>query len=104
MITKVNVTGNQATVILSGDSEGAAGYDYVISTDRDCITNKDYTSVNKNQVSTSTTFKYVQQETYYAYCHAWKRDENGKKYSATGQMHIHSLYLQSHRMLRSSQA
>ena len=79
MITKVNVTGNQATVILSGDSEGAAGYDYVISTDRDCITNKDYTSVNKNQVSTSTTFKYVQQETYYAYCHAWKRDENGKK-------------------------
>ena len=40
MITKVNVTGNQATVILSGDSEGAAGYDYVISTDRDCITIK----------------------------------------------------------------
>ena len=79
MISKVTVTGNKATVILSGDSEGAAGYDYVISTDRDCITNKDYTSVNKNQVSTSTTFKYVQQETYYAYCHAWKRDENGKK-------------------------
>ena len=79
MISKVAVTGNKATVILSGDSEGAAGYDYVISTDRDCITNKDYTSVNKNQVSTSTTFKYVQQETYYAYCHAWKRDENGKK-------------------------
>ena len=79
MISKVTVTGNKATVILSGDSEGAAGYDYVISTDRDCITNKDYASVNKNQVSTSTTFKYVQQETYYAYCHAWKRDENGKK-------------------------
>ena len=79
MISKVTVTGNKATVILSGDSEGAAGYDYVISTDRDCITNKDYTSVHKNQVSTSTTFKYVQQETYYAYCHAWKRDENGKK-------------------------
>ena len=79
MISDVKVVGNKATVILSGDSEGAAGYDYVISTDRDCITNKDYTSVNKNQVSTSTTFKYVQQGVYYAYCHAWKRNENGKK-------------------------
>ena len=79
MITKVNVTGNKATVVLSGDADGAAGYDYVISTDRDCITNKDYDSISKNQVSTSTNFKYVQQGTYYAYCHAWKRDENGKK-------------------------
>ena len=79
MISEVNVTGNKATVILSGEADGAAGYDYVISTDRDCITNKDYASVNKNQVQTSTTFKYVQQGTYYAYCHAWKRDENGKK-------------------------
>ena len=79
MISSVKVVGNKATAILSGDSDGAAGYDYVISTDRDCITNKDYASVNKNQVSTSTTFKYVQQGTYYAYCHAWKRDANGKK-------------------------
>ena len=79
MISNVKVVGNKATVILSGDTDGAAGYDYVISTDRDCITNKDYTSVNKNQVQTSTTFKYVQQGTYYAYCHAWKRDANGKK-------------------------
>ena len=79
MINNVTVVGNKATVILSGDVEGASGYDYVISTDRDCITNKDYTSVNKNQVKTSTTFEYVGQNTYYAYCHAWKRDENGKK-------------------------
>ena len=79
MISSVKVVGNKATAILSGDTEGAAGYDYVISTDRDCITNKDYDSVNKNQVQTSTTFKYVQQGTYYAYCHAWKRDANGKK-------------------------
>jgi len=79
MISSVKVVGNKATAILSGDSDGAAGYDYVISTDRDCITNKDYASVNKNQVQTSTTFKYVQQGTYYAYCHAWKRDANGKK-------------------------
>ncbi|MCG4587212.1 hypothetical protein L0P56_17175, partial [Anaerosalibacter bizertensis] len=40
MISSVKVVGNKATAILSGDSEGAAGYDYVISTDRDCITNK----------------------------------------------------------------
>ena len=79
MISSVKVVGNKATAILSGDTDGASGYDYVISTDRDCITNKDYDSVNKNQVQTSTTFKYVQQGTYYAYCHAWKRDENGKK-------------------------
>ncbi|MBU5681819.1 hypothetical protein [Blautia sp. MSJ-9] len=79
MISSVKVVGNKATAILSGDVEGASGYDYVISTDRDCITNKDYASVNKNQVQTSTTFKYVQQGTYYAYCHAWTRDENGKK-------------------------
>ena len=79
MISSVKVVGNKATAILSGDTEGAAGYDYVISTDRDCITNKDYASVNKNQVQTSTTFKYVQKGVYYAYCHAWTRDENGKK-------------------------
>ena len=79
MISNVVVTGNKANVILSGEVEGASGYDYVISTDRDCITNKDYTSVNKNQVKTNTTFEYVGQNTYYAYCHAWKRDENGKK-------------------------
>ena len=79
MISSVKVVGNKATAILSGDTEGAAGYDYVISTDRDCITNKNYDSISKNQVQTSTTFKYVQQGTYYAYCHAWKRDANGKK-------------------------
>ena len=79
MISNVKVVGNKATVILSGESEGAAGYDYVISTDRDCITNKDYDAVNKNQVKTESTFEYVGQGTYYAYCHAWKRDENGKK-------------------------
>ena len=79
MISDVKVVGNKATVILSGDAEGASGYDYVISTDRDCITNKDYDSISKNQVQTSTTFKYVNKGVYYAYCHAWTRDENGKK-------------------------
>ena len=79
MISNVKVVGNKATVILSGEASDAAGYDYVIATDRDCITNKAYDGVSKNQATTSTSFKYVQQGTYYAYCHAWKRDENGKK-------------------------
>ena len=79
MISNVKVVGNKATVILSDEVEGASGYDYVISTDADCITNKNYTAVNKNQAKTSTAFKYVDKGTYYAYCHAWTRDANGKK-------------------------
>ena len=81
MISSVKVVGNKATVVLSGESDGATGYDYVISTDRDCITNKDYDSVNKNQVKTDTTFDYVGQGTYYAYCHAWKRVDGKKVFS-----------------------
>ena len=79
MISNVKVVGNKATVILSDEVDGASGYDYVISTDKDCITNKNYAAVNKNQAKTSTAFKYVDQGTYYAYCHAWTRDANGKK-------------------------
>ena len=79
MISNVKVFRNGATAVLSGESDGASGYDYVISTDRDCITNKNYYSISKNQVKTSTSFKYVDQGIYYAYCHAWTRDENGKK-------------------------
>ena len=79
VISSVKVVGNKATVILSGDAEGASGYDYVISTDKDCTTSKDYDAISKNQVQTSTAFKYVQKGTYYAYCHAWTRDKNGKK-------------------------
>ena len=78
VIAEVNVSGNNATVVLSGESDGATGYDYVISTDRDCINNKDYDKVNKNILSTETTFTYTQQGVYYAYCHAWKR-VNGEK-------------------------
>ena len=79
VISSVKVVGNKATVILSGDAEGASGYDYVISTDKNCTTSKDYDAISKNQVQTSTSFKYVQKGTYYAYCHAWTRDKNGKK-------------------------
>ena len=79
MISNVKVVGNKATVVLSDEVDGASGYDYVISTDKDCITKKNYAAVNKNQAKTSTAFKYVDQGTYYAYCHAWTRDANGKK-------------------------
>ena len=78
-IADVKVVGNKATVILAGEADGASGYDYVISTDENCTASKDYDGVNKNQVQTFTSFKYVQKGTYYAYCHAWTRDKNGKK-------------------------
>ena len=80
-ITEVKVNGNNATVVLSGESDGATGYDYVISTDRDCINNKDYDKVNKNILSTQATFTYTQQGVYYAYCHAWKRVDGVKVFS-----------------------
>ena len=81
MITDVKVTGNKATVVLSGESDGATGYDYVISKDKDCITNKDYAAVNKNRLTTTTDFTYVEQGTYYAYCHSWKRVNGVKVFS-----------------------
>ena len=77
MITNVKVVGNKATVVLSGEAEGASGYDYVISKANDTAT--DRVDVTKNQVKTTGDFNYVQQGTYYAYCHAWTRDANGKK-------------------------
>ncbi|MGN8779079.1 hypothetical protein ACTNDS_09080 [Blautia sp. HCP3S3_C12] len=79
VITNISITGNKATVVLGGESANATGYDYVISADRDCITNKNYGAVTKNQVKTTGSFEYVQQGTYYAYCHAWKRGADGKK-------------------------
>ena len=30
-------------------------------------------------IKTNGAFTYVQEGTYYAYCHAWRRDENNKK-------------------------
>ena len=77
VISGVNVVGNKATVILSGESDGASGYDYVISKANDYSTER--VDVTKNQIKTTGDFKYVQQGTYFAYCHAWTRDANGKK-------------------------
>ncbi|WP_026650194.1 hypothetical protein [Blautia wexlerae] len=79
MIDRINVSGNKATVILSDEAEGASGYDYVISTSNDPTDKDARIDVVKNQVQTYANFKYVPQGMYYAYCHAWTRDENGKK-------------------------
>ena len=79
VITNVEVSGNNAALILSGDVEGASGYDYVISASKDPSDKDARLDVVKNQVQTTANFKYVPQGTYYAYCHAWTRDENGKK-------------------------
>ena len=78
-ISGFNVSGNKVTVILSDEAEGATGYDYVISRSKDPSDKEARVDVVKNQVQTLANFKYVPQGMYYAYCHAWKRDENGKK-------------------------
>nr|WP_303243395.1 hypothetical protein [uncultured Blautia sp.] len=77
VISGVKVVGNKATVILSGEADGASGYDYVISKANDTTTAR--VDVTKNQVKTTGDFNYVQQGTYYAYCHAWRRNAEGKK-------------------------
>ena len=77
MISNVVVKGNVATPVLSGDVDGAVGYDYVIATEEDYANGR--VDISKNILKTNTNFYYVQKGTYYAYCHAWKRDANGKK-------------------------
>ena len=77
LLTNVVVKGNTATPVLSGDVDGAVGYDYVIATEEDYKNGR--VDISKNVLKTNTNFYYVQEGTYYAYCHAWKRDENGKK-------------------------
>ena len=96
MISSVKVVGNKATVILSGEAEGATGYDYVISKDRDCINNKNYASVNKNQVKTTTDFTYVQQGPIMHTATLGNAVLTVRRYLVTGPTHSHSLYLQSH--------
>ena len=77
LLTNVIVKGNTATPVLSSEVDGAVGYDYVIATEEDYKNGR--IDVSKNVLKTNTKFYYVQEGTYYAYCHAWKRDENNKK-------------------------
>ena len=77
MIKEVKVVGNKATVVLSDKVENAEGYDFVIATEADYKNGR--VDITKNQLKTSGDFTYVQKGVYYAYCHAWKRDENNQK-------------------------
>lgn len=80
VIESVKVSGNKATVKLTGAVENAEGYDYVIGK-KDCITTGNYADVRKNK-GTATKFSYVQKGTYYAYCHAWKKVDGKKVFGA----------------------
>ena len=77
MISNVVVKGNTVTPVLSSEVDEAVGYDYVIATEEDYKNGR--VGVSKNILKTNTDFHYVQQGTYYAYCHAWKRNAEGKK-------------------------
>ena len=77
MISDVKVSGNTVTPILSGDVDGAVGYDYVLATEENTTDGR--IDISKNILSTHTNFYYVPEGTYYVYCHAWKRGEDGKK-------------------------
>lgn len=79
IIRTVEVSGNKAKVILTEEAYGAQGYDFVISTNKNCIVDKDYDKVSKNITETETDFVYVQKEVYYAYCHSWIKGADGKK-------------------------
>ncbi|MDC7290425.1 hypothetical protein NXH76_21795 [Blautia schinkii] len=79
VIERVEIKRNRADIYLEQETAGATGYDYVISPNPNCIVDKDYTQVNKNVLLTNTSMFYVQQDTYYAYCHSWLRDSNGRK-------------------------
>ena len=77
VISNVVVKGNTVTPVLSGDVDGAVGYDYVLATEENTTDGR--VDISKNILSTHTNFYYVPEGTYYVYCHAWKRDENNKK-------------------------
>lgn len=77
MVSNVVVKGNTVTPVLSSEVEGAVGYDYVIATEEDYKNGR--VDISKNILKTNTDFHYVQQGTYYAYCHAWTRGADGKK-------------------------
>ena len=79
VIETVYGKGNAVKVKLSAECKGAQGYDFVIGTSVDMLQTKQYQKVIKNQSSTEVTFSYMDAGTWYVACHAWTRDENGKK-------------------------
>ena len=77
MISNVVVNGNTVTPVLSSEADDAVGYDYVLATENNVTDGR--IDISKNILSTHTNFYYVPEGTYYVYCHAWKRGEDGKK-------------------------
>ena len=77
VLKDVVVAGNKATAVLSGAAEDAEGYDFVVATADDYVTGR--VAINKNRIETEADFYYLAPGTYYAYCHAWKRGEDGRK-------------------------
>ena len=77
IISDVIVNGNTVTPVLSSEADGAVGYDYVLATEENTTDGR--IDISKNILSTHTNFYYVPEGTYYVYCHAWKRGEDGKK-------------------------
>ncbi|MDO4275605.1 MAG: hypothetical protein Q4D16_18195 [Eubacteriales bacterium] len=82
-ISLAKAAGNKVSVFLAGEARGAAGYDYVIGTSSDMLKTKDYYRVNKNVLKIFTDMYYVNPGTYYAACHAWTRDADGRKIFGT---------------------
>ena len=76
-ISEIKVSGNTVTPVLSEEVDGAVGYDFVISTVEDTTNGR--VDVSKNVLKTNTNFYYVEAGTYYVYCHAYKRGEDGTK-------------------------
>ena len=77
VISNVIVNGNTVTPVLSSEADEAVGYDYVLATAANTTDGR--IDISKNILSTHTNFYYVPEGTYYVYCHAWKRGEDGKK-------------------------
>ncbi len=78
-IAGVSVEGNTVKALLSSKVEGAQGYDFVIGKREDCIETKEYFQICKNQTDLQADFYYIPQGSYYVFCHAWVKGEDGLK-------------------------
>lgn len=79
VIQNIIVKGNLIQVQLQESTQGAQGFDYVISDNPNCLLDKDYLIVNKNIHLPKTMFQYLQKGTYYTAVHAWMIGSDGKK-------------------------
>lgn len=78
-ISQVSVTGNRVSAQLAETVENAQGYDFVIGVQENCIETKEYFQICKNQTDIGADFYYIPQGSYYVFCHAWIKGEDGIK-------------------------